>query len=145
MHWLKAIFILGMIFINWAALVLLLLPIHIVSRFTLYFTPVKWSYSIFLAEDHLVNSIMGGHFMTTISAEIGNMQVKGSNTGQNVAKVVNWLFYKFTGDGFQKDHCRISIEHDDIFVFNPLIAIIGTLLFQAVVVVIINAILQTYF
>lgn len=144
MHWLKAIFILIMIGVNWASLILLFLPLHIIATTSGFFLSIRWSYSLFIAEDHLVNVIMGGHFLTTVSAEIGNMQTNGSRTGKNVAKVVNWLFYKFTGDPKQKDHCRISIEPNDIFVFSPRRSILGTLLFQGVVVAIINAILQTY-
>lgn len=144
LKWLKASVFLVMMGMNWLALILVLLPLHLVSRMAIYFTKVKWSHSLFLAEDHLVNAIMGGHFMTTLSAEIGNMQTNGSDTAQNVAKVVNRLFYWGTGDEKQKDHCRLAMQADDIYVFSSRRAIVGTVLFQTMMFTLFNALIRTY-
>lgn len=145
MAWFKAIFILMMMGMNWLALILLFLPIHVIATTSGFFLPIRWSYSLFIAEDHLVNVIMGGHFLTTLSAEIGNMQNNGSETGERVAKVVNALFYLFTKEERQKDHCRISIEKGDVFVFSSRRAVLGTVFFQGVFVTIAYAVVQTYF
>lgn len=144
MHRIKAIGILAMIFVNWAALIALFISIHIVAAIFQYMSGIRWSYSMFLAEDHLVNVVMGGHFLTTISAEIGNMHLSGSRTGAEVAGVVNWLFWIGTRDPRQKNHCINAIQKDDIFVFSPRRAIAGTLLFQATNFFIIYGIINTY-
>ena len=144
MSWVKAIFILLMIGTIWLALIILLSALHLVVWLSDKFFSSRWSLSLFLAEDHLVNACMGGHFKTTISAEVGKMQTMGSSTGTNVARVINKIFYLATKDRVQKDHCRVSMELNDIYVFSPRRAIAGTITFQLAAVAVFNALIQTY-
>jgi hypothetical protein len=144
-HGLKAVLILAMIFVNWAALIVLFALLHIFAIINQSITGVRSSYWLFIAEDHLVNAIMSGHFETTISSEIGFMHKNGSRTGAKVASVVNWIFWTTTKDPKQKNHCIISIQPADIFAFSAIRAIIGTILFQFTNSLIAYAIFNTYF
>jgi hypothetical protein len=143
-HGIKAVFILAMIFVNWAALVIWLSGLHVAAFINQLNTGMRSSYWLFLAEDHMVNVIMSGHFLTTVSSEIGNLHRNGSRSGAKVASVVNYLFWKSTGDEIQKNHCINAIEATDKHVFKARRAILGTALFQATNVFILYGIINTY-
>ena len=82
----------------------------------------KWLYSHFLAQDHLVNVIFGGHFLTTVSALLGHLKLRGSRGGTYMANFVDWCFNRLDG---QVNHCVNAIEDGDIFDFSARRALLG--------------------
>ncbi len=123
---LKAKFFLALIFINWGSMIIVALPLMVVSFIVDKVIKSLWLYSLLLAQDHYTHTIMGGHFLTTISAILGHMRLSGSLTGAMMADVVDYLFELATGE---TNHCVNAIEKDDILIFNPKRAIAGTLLY----------------
>jgi len=142
MSGLKAKFFLILIGLNWGSLILLSLPLMLVAYCLDRIMGLKWLYSILLAQDHYTHVMMGGHFLTTISAMLGHLKTIGSQSGTLVSKVVDWGFERTTG---QLNHCTASMEEGDDFLFSARRAIVGTLLTQSTHAFIIYAIYNTYF
>jgi hypothetical protein len=139
---LKAKLFLTLIAINWGSLILIATPLMLVAYCLDRIMKLKWLYSILLAQDHYTHTIMGGHFLTTISAMLGHLKTVGSQSGTLVAEVVDWGFERATG---QIDHCTSSMEAEDDFIFSARRAIAGTLLIQVMHAFIIYALYNTYF
>ena len=81
--------------------------------------------SILLADDLKCNSELGGYFRTTLSSEMGALQNRGSDGGTKTALAVNWGFRNTIG---QLNHCRASIEKEDIHRFSGQRMVIGFIL-----------------
>ncbi len=134
MTWLKAraaLICLGSI---WGALMLLFSLFHIAAYFhdrhyNLDFRD-GWQYSLLLIEDILTNVFIGGYFRTTLSSELGNLQLEGSEVGTEAALMVNWGFNKATGE---EDHCINAIEPNDKHWFKPWKAIVGVCIFHSTI------------
>lgn len=88
-----------------------------------------WLHSKLLAQDIMVNVNCGGYFRTTISSELGNLKLQGSETGTIVADVVDLFFIKLFN---QYNHCIGAIEPNDRFIFNPFRMVLGFTLFVTV-------------
>lgn len=142
MNELKAKFFLILIGSNWGSLILLSLPLMLVAYCLDRIMGLRWLYSILLAQDHYTHVMMGGHFLTTISAMLGHLKTTGSQSGTLVANVVDWGFKRAVG---QLNHCIASMEEGDDFTFSARRAIAGTLLTQTTHAFIIYAIYNTYF
>ena len=128
MYWLKSKVFLFLITLNWGSLILLMLPFMLISLAydKLINSNIKWLYSAFLAQDHLVSVIMGGHYLTTISSELGNQRRKGSKAGTQAANFVDWLFKMAIGE---LRHCDNAMQKDDIYQFSARRAIAGTVVY----------------
>lgn len=126
--WAKAILVLGMIVVTWAIIIFSLkyfyLSVGILALLSGYFRPLNKS--IWMVSDVLVNVVLSGYHKTTVSSELGNLQLEGSTTGTLCAKVVNLLFKVTVG---QDNHCIASIEPEDIHRFNTAKALVGFILF----------------
>lgn len=119
-HWLKAVTLLSIIFVMWTAFVAVQSFSLIVAAIFAYPMPEfrLLLRSILLGQDQLINTFLGGYWKTTISSEIGGNAIKGSGTALKMERVVNWIF-KFTVN--QDNHCRVSIEPDDIHGTPPIV------------------------
>lgn len=117
---------------TWASLIALLSLVHLVAIIHdyIYKPDIKWSYSVFLAEDHLVSVIHGVHFKTTVSALLGHLKLSGSYGGTIMADIVNWCFYKLDG---QLNHCENAIEPEDIFNWSPPRALVGVVAYWTMI------------
>lgn len=128
--WLKAKTALVVIGLIWGSLIAFMSPLMIAAR--LYDSrrdeDVKstWLYSILIAQDILVNCVLGGYFRTTVSSEVGNLRLKGSQTGAEVADFIDWGFRKSTG---QLNHCVVSIEAEDRHLVTPSKSLVGASLY----------------
>jgi hypothetical protein len=143
MQQLKAKFFLALIAITWGSLIILMLPLLLVAFiYDKQREGIKWLYSILLAQDHLVNAIMGGHFLTTISSMLGHLRLEGSSTGKVAADVVDWLFERAIG---QNNHCTVAMEDSDVYQFSARRAIAGSACYYISLYFVINAIINTYF
>ncbi|MGJ8680523.1 hypothetical protein [Paraglaciecola sp.] len=118
MAWIKAIVFLLVIFVMWLALLVIEFASLLIAA-----SPAltgdkdfqRFVKSVLLAEDQLVNRFLGGYWKTTISSEIGAYAIAGSETALRMEIVVNWIFYVTVK---QVNHCRASIESDDLH-FTP--------------------------
>lgn len=132
--WVKAKAALLMIGAVWGSLILFMLPLMVAAHFydkaKGYPMYDRWLYSILIAQDILVNCILGGYFRTTISSELGNLKLKGSKTGTQVANIVDRGFLFFVG---QKNHCIASIEPEDRHLFNTRTALAGFTIYSLTV------------
>ena len=143
MQQLKAKFFLAIIAITWGSLIILMLPLLLVAFiYDKQREGIKWLYSILLAQDHLTNAIMGGHFLTTISSLLGHLRESGSATGEVAADVVDWLFERAIG---QTNHCTVAMEKSDVYQFSARRAIAGSACYYISLYFVINAIINTYF
>lgn len=143
MQSIKAKFFLALIAINWGSLILLMLPLLLVSFiYDKRRDGIQWMYSLLLAQDHLVNAIMGGHFLTTISSMLGHLKYTGSATGKIAANFVDWGFKIAIN---QTNHCTVAMEQSDIYQFSARRAIFGSALYYVSLYFVINAIIQVYF
>jgi len=128
--YIKAKLALLLIAVNWGTLILLMSPLMLVAALYDRFVnrDIKWTYSLFLAQDHLVNVIMGGHFLTTISAVLGHLQASGSKSGDIAARVVDKLFYISLG---QVGHCAGAGQAEDVHQFSASRSLLGTAVYLA--------------
>lgn len=127
MNYIKAKFFLTLIAISWGSLIIIMLPLMIVAYIVDRFLPrTRWLYSILLAQDHMVHAIMGGHFETTISSMLGQLERANSKTGTICANVVDKLFNIASG---QTEHCKKSIQEGDKALFSARRAIAGSIIF----------------
>jgi len=86
-------------------------------------TPAKkgWLYSVLLGQDHAVHTFLGGHYKTTISAQLGYMS-DTSRTALAMATIVDWLFYVTTNE---IGHCKNAMQKEDKFYFSIRRALLG--------------------
>lgn len=107
--------------IAWLALIILMswyqIPLTILGRVAKgkrikknYPAFEELSYNFWIAQDQFVNAICGGNPDITVSSRIGYWSRLGNKTAIGMEYFVNFLFYVAVG---QKDHCRVSIEHDE--------------------------------
>ena len=125
---LKANFFLFQIAINWSSLIvimsLLMLVAAIYDRKT---TPkVLWLKSIALAQDLMVNAIMGGSHRTYISSLLGYLKLTDSRGGTYAANTVDWFWLKIFKE---ENHCIGAMKEDDVYDFSARRAIAGTVVF----------------
>lgn len=109
MHLIKAKLLLLAIALTWFVLIVLMSPIQIPA--TLLAIKSRYTWGLWVAQDQMVNAILGGNPDVTISSKVGYMATRGSKTALAMEKVIDWLFYKIKG---QVSHCRASIEHDEV-------------------------------
>lgn len=126
----KAKVFLFLITVVWLTLIIAMSPLMILA---LLFDRV-WLYSLFLAQDHLVNVILGGHYLTTISSQLGKLRQDGSRTGTVAADFVDWLFYIARNE---IRHCDNAMQPDDIYTFKPWVSLLSSSIYIATVWVII--------
>ena len=142
LDWIKAKIFILLIGLNWGSFITMASPIMFVAYCMDRWERDKWFYSILLAQDHYTNVVMGGHFLTTVSAMLGHLRKSGSGTGTLLAGFVDWSFRTTTG---QLNHCTVSMEEGDIFEFNVGRALIGTFIFQAVNLWVVYSVYSYYF
>jgi len=66
-------------------------------------------FRVLISIDSLANTIfLGGSPDHTISGRVGYYAIKGEKWALNSEKVINTLFW------FDEDHCRSSIEWDEV-------------------------------
>ena len=116
MKWLKAKVFLLLVSIVWLSLIVAMLPLMVLA----VIFDRAWLYSLFLAQDHLVNVVLGGHYLTTISSQLGKLRQSGSRTGTVAADFVDWLFYIARKE---IRHCDNAMQASDIYTFKPWIAL----------------------
>mgnify|MGYP003656855917 CR=1 FL=1 len=113
MNWLKAKLLLLSVAITWLFFMVIMSPLQL--PVTLLAIPIKsmrrYRWSIFIAQDQLVNALHNGNPDITVSSRVGYMARQGSKTAYAMAKVIDFLFYVAIG---QKNHCDVSIEHDEV-------------------------------
>ena len=107
---------LSLITVTWASLIIVMLPLMLIA----VIFDRRWLYSLFLAQDHLVNVILGGHYLTTVSSQLGKLRKDGSRTGKLAADFVDWLFYIARKEIM---HCDNAMQKDDIYTFKPWVAL----------------------
>jgi hypothetical protein len=126
----KMKFFLTLIILNWGGLIILALPLMVVAYILDRFIGGRdWLYSILLAQDHYAHVMMGGHFLTTISAMLGHLREIRSTTGTLSANFVDKCFNKLTGE---VNHCTNAMQKEDNFKFSSVRAIVGTFLIQSI-------------
>ena len=128
MHKAKARFFLAQVALNWSSLIvimsLLMLVAAIYDRKT---TPkVLWLKSIALAQDLMVNAIMGGSHRTYISSLLGYLKYEKSRGGTYAANTVDWFWLKIFKE---ENHCIGAMKPDDVYDFSARRAIAGTVVF----------------
>jgi hypothetical protein len=64
--------------------------------------------NILIGLDQFVNAILGGLPDHTISGRVGYAAMRGNKIAILLEKLINLLFW------FDKDHCRRSIEWDEV-------------------------------
>lgn len=132
MHWLKAKLSLLLIGAIWGSLIIIMLPLLVIAF--IYDKLIKthsingWLYSLLIAQDHLTNAILGGHYLTTISALLGHLQLSGSRTGDLVARFVDKGFNIATGE---VNHCINAMQSDDVYNWSSSRALLGALTYVA--------------
>jgi hypothetical protein len=128
--WIKAKIALLLIGAIWATLFILMLPLLIVA--IIYDAKVKthsdrgWAYSLLIAQDHCVNAILGGHYLTTISAIVGYLQTQQSKTGTLAARFIDLGFKIAAGE---RNHCVNAMQSDDIYNWSTSRALLGALIY----------------
>ena len=143
MHTIKAKIFLMLIALNWGSLILLMLPLLLIALvYDKMREGIQWVYSLLLAQDHLTNAIMGGHFLTTISSLLGHLRQQGSSTGKVAADFVDKLFELAIG---QNNHCTLAMEESDIYQFSASRAILGSICYYVSLYFVVNAIISVYF
>jgi large-conductance mechanosensitive channel len=139
----KMKFFLALVILNWGSLILMALPLLIVAYVVDRFVKgLDWVYSILLGQDHYAHTMMGGHYLTTISSMLGHLKQIGSATGTLSADFVDKCFNKLTGE---INHCTNAMQKEDDFRFSPVRAIVGTFLIQSVNYFVVVGIYTTYF
>lgn len=124
----KAKFFLLLVGLNWGSLIIIMLPFLILCYFyDRVREGIQWLYSTLLAQDHVANVIMGGHYLTTISSMLGHLRATGSATGTIAANIVDWGFNVATGE---VNHCTNAMQDDDVYKFSARRAIAGTVVYQ---------------
>jgi hypothetical protein len=125
---LKANFFLFQIALNWLSLIAIMSLLMIVSAlYDRKTTPkVSWSKSIALAQDLMVNAIMGGSHRTYISSLLRYLKLTGSRGGTHAANFVDWLWLKIYKE---ENHCVEAMKPDDVYDFSARRAIAGTLVY----------------
>lgn len=113
--------------------VLLLAIASLVSK-----TGKEWNKNFWMISDYAVAFVLGAYHKTTVSSEIGRLAIQAQAriiiTGNHersiffVERVVNKLWKEIFG---QDNHCRASIEPEDLHTITPKKAAIGTALFIA--------------
>jgi len=123
--WLKAKFFLLSVAILWLSMIAQLLPLQLIVMIICIATKNpkwrEWNYSIWMIQDQLVNVILSGHHLTTVSSTLGMMSYT-SKTAQSMRVVVDYLFKIFAG---QKNHCRAAIEVEDVHRYSAIRAALG--------------------
>ena len=129
---LKAVMFLLIIVIIWLSLLLVRVPLLLLAfAFDKYDNVARkdgWLAGLFYTTDVDVNKILGGYRRTTISAEIGNLQLKGSSGGMFAASVVNKCWYKLFKE---ENHCVSVMLEDDKYLFSPFKALCGASVYIA--------------
>jgi hypothetical protein len=121
-EWLVAILFLMIIPVFWLAIALVmspvLIPVLIISLFCerskILGVKVlwrKWSYNMIVSQDQSVNTILGGSLDTSVSSRVGYRSELGNGVALKMEPVINLLFKVFAG---QENHCRASIERDEV-------------------------------
>ena len=70
-----------------------------------------YRYSLWIQQDQDVNTIFKGNPDVTVSSKLGYLSEQGSKTATLMARVVDKMFLIAVG---QEDHCRSSIERDEV-------------------------------
>jgi hypothetical protein len=98
----------------WVLLVFLLSPIQVpVTLASIFCKAFKgWAYHIFIGEDQMVNTLHGGNMDTHVSGRVGFHAQRGSSIAAHMERPINLLFWAIKR---QENHCRASIEHDEIY------------------------------
>ena len=122
---------LSLITVTWASLIIVMLPLMLIA----VIFDRRWLYSLFLAQDHLVNVILGGHYLTTVSSQLGKLRQDGSRTGTVAADFVDWLFYVARKE---IRHCDNAMQASDIYTFKPWIALTSSSIYILTVYYILN-------
>jgi hypothetical protein len=111
----------------WGSFIIIMLPLLIIAFVYDKFRPnINWLYSLLIAQDHITNAILDGHYLTTISSLLGHLRLQGSKTGAAVANVVDWGFYVTIG---QENHCTVSMELTDVYAWSTTKALLGALVY----------------
>ena len=126
MAYLKAKVFLLLVAILWLSLIIAMLPLMVIA----VIFDRDWLYSLFLSQDHLVNVVLGGHYLTTISSQLGKLRQDGSRTGTVAADFVDWLFYIARKE---IRHCDNAMQPDDIYTFKPWVSLFSSSIYIATV------------
>lgn len=97
----------------WMFLILLMLPYQLpLTIGAIWFK--SWRphrYDFWIWQDQGVNMLHQGNPDITVSSRVGYLAEKGSKTALGMEKVIDYIFYKAIR---QENHCRVSIERDEI-------------------------------
>lgn len=86
------------------------------SQFMKTFNQIKhqlksWCFTLWLSNDQYINSVFKGMADHSISGRVGYLALNGDKVAQVMEQVINFIFFVTIG---QKNHCRESIEWDEI-------------------------------
>lgn len=112
MTFIKAKLLLLSVAIVWLFFIVVMSPLIVpVTIIAIWYKPWRdYRYKLWIAQDQMVNAVHNGNPDITVSSRVGYMALKGSKTAKVMAAVIDFLFYVTIG---QRDHCRVSIEHDE--------------------------------
>lgn len=121
MKWFKAKLFLILIALVWGALIYTVWPLQLALT-VIGALPIKalrdLRYRFWIWQDNGVNVLVSfiatgeaGNPDVTVSSKVGMMSEQGSRTARYVEIVIDWLFLVAVG---QRDHCKVSIERDEI-------------------------------
>lgn len=71
----------------------------------------SWCFTLWLSNDQYINSIFKGMADHSISGRVGYLSLQGNKVAQVMEQVINFMFLVAVG---QRDHCKESIEWDEI-------------------------------
>lgn len=71
----------------------------------------SWCFTLWLSNDQYINSIFWGREDHSISGRVGVRAIAKQKVALVMEKIINAVFYAVIG---QRDHCRQSIEWDEV-------------------------------
>jgi hypothetical protein len=130
MYWLKSKIALLLIGAIWGSFIILMLPLMLIAfaydKTAGTHSARGWLYSLLIAQDHLTNATLGGHYLTTISSLLGHLKQSGSKTGTITARLVDLGFRIATGE---RNHCVNAMQSDDVYNWSTSRALLGALIY----------------
>lgn len=71
----------------------------------------SWCFTLWLSNDQYINTLFGGREDHSISGRVGVRALANQKVALVMEKIINFPFYVIFG---QRDHCRQSIEWDEV-------------------------------
>lgn len=116
----KSLFFLCLVAVVWLCLIVLMSPVQLPLTLAgmLPSNRIKaCRYAFWIWQDQGVNVIVSMLMLrpsnpdVTVSSKVGWLVEQGSSTAKGMAYIIDGLFYMAIG---QENHCKESIEHDEV-------------------------------